>query len=81
MLPALVHIHQQRKITDETVRKGPFVVVLTPYHPPKDEICSIIKPFCEDGNIKYLCIYDSEEDKVEDQIERLNKNGWLKIYF
>ena len=73
MLPALVHVHNHKTATPDI--KGPIVIVLTPYNPPKDDIISFIKPFCDEGNIKFLCIYEREDDKIDEQVENLKKFG------
>ena len=73
MLPAIVHINASKSSDIEI--KGPIVIVLTPYQPPKDDITSIVNPFLDDGNIKILCIYDNEEEKLDEQVEKLKKNG------
>jgi hypothetical protein len=73
MLPALVHIYNHKKATPDI--KGPTVIVLTPYNPPKEDIGSVIKSFCDEGNIKFLCIYEKEDDKIDDQVDNLKKFG------
>lgn len=71
MLPALVHIKRQKVHID---KKGPSVLLITPYQPNKDDIYGKTKQFIEAAQIKCVFIYENESK--EDQIEKLKSRNY-----
>lgn len=76
MLPIILHI-RSRKESLEQNEKGPFVLLLTPHLPAKDDILSAIKPYIEAAEVNTVFAYENEEKA--DQVEKLKATSNLTI--
>ena len=74
LLPVILHI-RSRKESLEQNEKGPFVLLLTPHLPAKDDILSTIKPYIEEAQVNTVFAYENEEKA--DQIEKLKATSTL----
>lgn len=75
MLPAIVHIKQQKCHMDK--QNGPSVLLITPYQPSKDNIHEKTKEFTEAAGIDTTFIYENEEK--EEQLEKLKSHADLLV--
>lgn len=70
ILPAIVNAKRHYELASELEQRAtPFVLILSPYQPPKEDIYAVAKPFLDAAGLSCVCIYENE-DKTE-QIERL----------
>ena len=68
MLPLIVHLKVKQQ-NDEPRR----ALLLTPYQPAKDDICTTTKSYLEAANVKCQTLYESESKEL--QLERLKESS------
>ena len=71
MLPALMHM-KERQIEENY--KGPCIMIITPYQPPKEDIHEATKTYIEACDAKVLTIY--EQDDRASQIEKIKTDKY-----
>jgi hypothetical protein len=62
MLPAIIHLKSLKQPDNE---KGPIVLILNPYQPPKEDIHAATKEYIEAAEVKCYSLYDTDESFVE----------------